>query len=465
MIGSDDGALFLTPLSGGLGKELDAQLATAGLVLSDPGSGRVPASREFLSNEDFWESVFAEKLRSRYRVRLQDFFLLEWFPRSPGLYHTPDAEWSRRTARAHFFTLPGDELERYRSSEPESPQVYTLDGKTRMLRGGYGCIRLRDRLTEDGRLWFMSASSSLVAHEGVPVGLTESAYDQVIEDIAVYGAVRAHLAGRVMFLPDAFTPLYSDYRRVPPLYVRVDRVEPLPMRWDTMSRKPLASAAVIFRSQTGSESLFEYDRYAAAYIDFVPGERGTLTKRIPWLVRYVETLHEGRIITDFDEYMPRFTDAVFSLEKISQGRLRPEEVANVFEGGGRRVNIENLFVQQNQLNVIRARMEQQVVMGDNFSDIGAGATIVNRSLLVNALNRVATRDGEDVAQALRVITEHVAESGDEAARENLDGLMEELDRPEPRKARLKTFWNGLVDAAPGVAQLGEAASKIMGLFA
>ncbi|MFC7100040.1 hypothetical protein ACFQQB_05850 [Nonomuraea rubra] len=137
----------------------------------------------------------------------------------------------------------------------------------------------------------------------------------------------------------------------------------------------------------------------------------------------------------------------------------------MFEGRGRRVNIENLFVQQNQLNVIRARMEQQVVMGDNFSDIGAGATIVNRSLLVNALNRIATRDGEDVAQALRVITEHVAESGDEAARENLDGLMEELDRPEPRKARLKTFWNGLVDAAPGVAQLGEAASKIMGLFA
>jgi hypothetical protein len=54
-----------------------------------------------------------------------------------------------------------------------------------------------------------------------------------------------------------------------------------------------------------------------------------LERRLPWLDYYVSTLHEGTIVTDFDEQMTRFSGAVFSLDKVSNGRLNHSEVATI----------------------------------------------------------------------------------------------------------------------------------------
>ena len=99
----------------------------------------VPAEsyRAFADNASIWNSVIAEQVRSEMRVKLESFLLLEWFPRSPGLFHTPRALDARREAMLH---IDG----RYdRRGTGDHTFVLLPEGKFSMLQGGVGCIRLK----------------------------------------------------------------------------------------------------------------------------------------------------------------------------------------------------------------------------------------------------------------------------------------------------------------------------------
>ena len=462
MVSADAGRdAFLSGNRDELPTAVDAQLATANLTFS-AGFSTGRSSARFATNEDFWGAVLRDRLRSGSRVRLKSFGVLEWFPRSPGLFHTADAAHKREMAGHDRYPATNELVSALRTVD-SSLAVYNTYGKSTMLAGGYGCVRLRDKVTDQGRLWFMSASSSLVAHEGVPVGLPEHIRDQIIDEISERGVVVGDLHGRLLFVPELLNPLYSDYREVPQLYLLVERFQPTPGRRE--GSKPVASAAVTFARDPGSD----HHRFtcAAAYVPFRPGADGDFDRRRDWLAIYVDH-HNGRVITDFDEHRSHFPHAAFSLEKISQGRLDMDEITRAllpdrsrrYRSGEIEVNIQQLIVSQSHLTFERTKIGQ--VMGDSFSNIGAGAVIINRSLLTNAMNRVAGTDG-DTAAALQAIAQHVQRSGNQDAGENLDGLLEEMDRPEPRKSRLKTFWDGLVAVLPSVVQLGAASEKMIEL--
>jgi hypothetical protein len=214
----------------------------------------------------------------------------------------------------------------------------------------------------------------------------------------------------------------------------------------------------------------EYWTYAAAYVPFRPGAGGDLKRRLGWLETYVDR-HGGTVITDFDEHRSRFRNAPFSLDKVANGGIDGSEVLDAlagenwrFRSGGRSLTfvVDKLVLEQSQLSIERARISK-IVTGDSFSNIGAGAIIINRSIVRNALNRFAGPDA-GTAAALRTITDHVARSGDPDAAENLEGFLEEVAREQPRKARLKTFWDGLVAVLPSVAQLGTATEKAFELL-
>jgi hypothetical protein len=85
-------------------------------------------------------------------------------------------------------------------------------------------------------------------------------------------------------------------------------------------------------------------------------------------------------------------------------------------------------------------------------------------LISNALNRVVTTAGDEAAEALKAVTEHVQQSGNTEATENLEGLLEEVEREQPRRSRMSAFWDAMVKALPSVAQLGEASAKIAELI-
>ena len=153
--------------------------------------------------------------------------------------------------------------------------------------------------------------------------------------------------------------------------------------------------------------------------------------------------------------------AIFSLNKVMSGRLEATDLHTILRGES--VYIDKILVAQGDLRIDLTRIEG-IHVGDKFSDIGAGATIVNRSLLSNALNTIGNKIGPEVAEALKAVSAVVDEAGNADATENFNGFTEELGKSEPRKSRLKSFWNGLVDALPSIAQLGDATAKIASLF-
>ena len=88
----------------------------------------------------------------------------------------------------------------------------------------------------------------------------------------------------------------------------------------------------------------------ATYIDFIPGSTGNLSQRLDWPNHYVRNLHDGTILTDFDEQMTRFPNAVFSLDKIASGTIDRSEISNVANPLGLRpAQIDLLMQQQRQL--------------------------------------------------------------------------------------------------------------------
>ncbi|MBQ1028922.1 hypothetical protein KBX26_02730 [Micromonospora sp. C97] len=444
---------------------VNAQLETANLIKSENGPGGRPYAR-FSTNEEFWLAVFREQLRSGSIVRLDSFAISEWFPRSPGLFHTVHGTTNREMAQDRLYPAYSHEVEALREVDP-TLSVFTLAGKSAMLDGGFGCVRLRNRPTDQGLLWFMSASATGVAHEGIPIGLPDNIRAQVSDDIANQGAAFGNLVGRLLFVPTILNPLYADYTGVPQLYLLVEEFSP------SLHESPLpviASAAVSFRRARHFQNE-EHSSYAAAYVPFSPGVNGDLDRRLEWLEAYVDR-HGGTVITDFDEHRSRFRHAPFSLNKVANGEIDESEIMDALGGDsywgcrhrGPSLNIavDKLIIEQGRLNIERARI-REVLVGDVFSNVGAGATIINRSTVQNALNRFTGPDME-TAKALEAIIDHVGKSGNSDAAENLEGFMEEIARDRPRKARLKTFWDGLVAVLPSVAQLGDSTGKVLDLF-
>jgi len=104
------------------------------------------------------------------------------------------------------------------------------------------------------------------------------------------------------------------------------------------------------------------------------------------------------------------------------------------------------------------------VEGDSFSNIGAGATIINRSTLTNSLNAARAHGGEETANALKSVSEIVEKSGNADAADNLNAFNDELTKPNPKKSLLKSFWNAITDSLGPLTEVASAAEHITKLF-
>lgn len=106
----------------------------------------------------------------------------------------------------------------------------------------------------------------------------------------------------------------------------------------------------------------------------------------------------------------------------------------------------------------------EVTMGDRFENISQ-STIVNRSHLESSLNRARDIGDPAAAEALRTLAAAVERSGNARAVDTFDRFTEELARPEPRKGRLRSLWDGLVAALPTLKDVAGLADNIAKLFA
>jgi len=106
----------------------------------------------------------------------------------------------------------------------------------------------------------------------------------------------------------------------------------------------------------------------------------------------------------------------------------------------------------------------KLVMGDKFENI-QNATIINRSLVVEAFNTVKEGLDEATANALVKIAEAVEKSGNHAAGAMFNEFSTEMAKPTRDKGKLRQYWEGLLAILPNLATLAEAAGKVAELFA
>jgi hypothetical protein len=192
-----------------------------------------------------------------------------------------------------------------------------------MLDGGVGCVRLGSKQLPDGHVWFMGAASEPVAHQGIPVALPDALYRRHIGQVATNGAVRCTITGELRYLPDDLNHPYRALRGIPQVYIIAKEVrQPNPLR----AQEFIADGAVLI--QTGQAGTPPDNPFSptpgifAAYVTFRPGRPDAVNEAAQWLADdYVGELLNGRVITDFDEQVRRFGDAIFSLEHIMSGRV------------------------------------------------------------------------------------------------------------------------------------------------
>ncbi len=467
-------------LIGGLGqwecREFLAEQVMLSGLLQRPEDVPSGPDRTFEENLPLWDAILKESLRANVVITLKNFLISEWIPRSPGLYYTPDAERSRLAARDCLVKSPAvgnlqgvDDASRLLAEndayshpgEPDHMWVYAPGGKINMLRGGVGCVRLRDQEVDDGRVWFMSASSTFVAHEGFPVALPDELYQRCIDQIAIEGVLRATLTGRLRFMPEMLLPMFNCIVSVPQLYLLIEQVVPSPQKVEN-NATPQVSVPVSFLSEfEGSQKFY------ASYVTFFPGIKGSLRERADWLDQtYVQGMYSGRIVTDFDEQMSRFKNATFSLKNIMTNELVESEVKQVVETLHFHGDVTLMVESLNQLFAERIERMSQ----DKIITIGDGTTITAPVFIADAMeNCFNTISSSNLDKEIKDALGNLAKEMNDLARNDsiskdqvsamardVESLATEATSASPRKNTLERLMDDLKNSAEAVGEAGKA---------
>jgi hypothetical protein len=327
----------------------------------------------FTNNKEMWAQFYAQQLPDTSRIRLEHFHLFEWFPLSPGRFHTREGQRYRQDAAGA--------LER----QPDG-SYYNPYGKVNMIHGGVGAVKLKSRplLNQYGQSeyhYFMTASSNGVCHEGVPVMVPRHRYADLIARLRHEGAVPVVLEGEMKLLPESARSFFEKWRlsHTPNLVLHVEDIEALPQPRHDVTRYLVAIALSfygLFREQRGV-----YMSYAT-FDSASPTER---EQKIGWLKQYVQQ-YQGQVITDFDEEFPEFKSAPFALKRVMSGELDPlvvQEVMNelgYFYFGNSAEAVQEAIHQHNNyyVNIVGPRGVQvggsgggPIVTGDDNIVVGA----------------------------------------------------------------------------------------------
>lgn len=254
-------------------------------------------------------------------LRLEDVDLLEWIPRSPGLYHTVEAKRGRAKAIAHTLAYEKDGV------------VLDPIGKAGMVWGGLGCVRLAMKDVGGRPTKFMCATSSGRAHGGFVVAIGGDDYARIADDIAHKGSVPCSVKGRLrVATPDNGLPV-AFRRGMPRFYLAADGLKPLRRSQRQVSLD--VAPAVTFRPGTGSSGdlpLGSGPYYAYAHFD--PSRPGALDACVEWLEdTYVRARFDGEVLTDFGEQVGHFDSVGCPLRDVMDLTIPIETVGKQLRDG------------------------------------------------------------------------------------------------------------------------------------
>jgi hypothetical protein len=339
---------------------------------------------------------------------------------------------------------------------PDFMEIFNPYGKLEMLKGGIGCVRLKDKLVENERVWFMTASSTCNAHEGFPIALPDHFYPGVIDQISARGIKPCTITGKLRFVPDVLNTLYEDYTRVPQLYLMVEDLRPS-TRSPRPGEIPRVSGAVSFRSKFEGKSNIFY-----SYVTFFPSQPGSLASRVDWLENiYVKSMYQGQVITDFDEHNHRFETAVFSLKKVLEHQVTIQEALeftrtliihgdpNIVLKGIANINAERIVHLTQEKNISIGNISNSIV------NIESTLEHVHQSIAsANSLDEATRQQLKELVDQLSVELKKAPEAkaaDAEAVADAAKALVEAGTKPKPNQTTLQITGEGLKKAAQNIA--------------
>lgn len=278
-------------------------LQSRGLLRQDFSTTQGRREIEYQKEYQFWQDVMGSRqIYETRRVRLNNFLLCSWIPRAPGQYYTSEARDYRRISKY------------YVRERDKGFVIFDPYGKSSMVNGGVGCLRLTQKQVGNESLQFLCATSTGVAHKGLLVGLPRKLYENLVEDMERYGGVRCSIVGQIRYWScEDMLPTYTP-RHLPRMYLYAERLDNV--QKVTESGKFKVTAAVLFRGNVEG-----YKDTFFVYSNFVPGKRGnldyTIEQCVDWMEKkYVTGMYRGKILTDFDEVAPRFDNVPFPIKAL-----------------------------------------------------------------------------------------------------------------------------------------------------
>jgi hypothetical protein len=93
-----------------------------------------------------------------------------------------------------------------------------------------------------------------------------------------------------------------------------------------------------------------------------------------------------------------------------------------------------------------------------------GSTVINRSNVVNAFNRLGAESGPETKAALSKVSETIEKSGNKPAGLIFEQLVNDLGNEKRDRSTLQEYWKTITQLVPDVAKMADAVAKVTALF-
>lgn len=148
-----------------------------------------------------------------------------------------------------------------------------------------------------------------------------------------------------------------------------------------------------------------------------------------------------------------------SLNFKTMERHRKKEIENVSRFNDE-ISSEFERLLLDDLEIKYPKKGDKVIMGDYFENI-TNSTIINKSIFLDVVEK---EQNLNVRNALIELKKKVEDTGNEEAVGLYNDFLEELSLEQPKKRKLKSFWNSLLDTLPKIKDLTDITVGITSLF-
>ena len=395
--------------------------------------GQPVPDQEFDSNTAFWKSILQGQTRALRWINLKGFQVVDWYPRSPGLFHTDQAAWHREHADHYLH-------------EEAGVRFYEPYGKVNMIQGGIGAIRFKTLPIEGEECWLCTATSDSYCHSGIPLAIP----NRLMSHIGFDSQNRFYLTGQVRFLPEDLQNHFYHVERIPQIYVLIDQVQKINTRG-----LPVKITPMVFFTTDREE--WRYQNGNVTYVTCYADNYTELDHAADWLNWYTRR-YQGEVMTNFDQQRPVFQNAPFSLQKVMSGRLDVTKLETL--------HLDDRFMSV-LLEGVRTINIGEIKMGDTFNMSGdfRGAILNIKSNLdgvsqsIGASSTLSPLTKNELKSLIAQLNDALQQTPPDkveeaqAVADTAKSLVETATKESPNKTTLRINAEGLKLAAQNIAEV------------